>query len=485
MPLNLSKDLIMLRIYSCCCLDYLARSISAKSNRMILFGALVLLMCGSSGVQVNDEFRSKLSDAFSLNDGQIIRLVVNRTAGQPARVEITIDGNNYTLELQPEIVRAANFVFQVQLADGTYSEMDPAPSRTMRGSVVGVEGSRVAGSMLEAGFAGKIVMGDGQTWFVEPLASRMDGADLENLHVLYGRNDQLPHGGSCGFQNEAVDHGHEGNFRVDERKPVRATGNIQNVMPRGGVSSQVAELAVDADFEYFTSYGTEQATLDRMELIVNIVNDQYESDVSLTHVISVAIVRMSEPDPYSSTSSFGLLNQFRNQWLKNHAGLQRDVAHLFTGKEIDGSVIGRAWELGAICNDGSYCFSQSDFNGMLACATDLTAHELGHLWNGSHCSCTEHTMNPFITCANDFNQAFTVPDIIAYRDTLTCLDDPTGPCDDPPGDINGDGNVNLLDIDGFIDRILTGTYQCEADTNEDGFVNLLDVTPFVFILGGP
>ena len=53
------------------------------------------------------------------------------------------------------------------------------------------------------------------------------------------------------------------------------------------------------------------------------------------------------------------------------------------------------------------------------------------------------------------------------------------------GDVNLDGDVNGLDVDPFVDRLLNGPDQCEADMNEDGDVNGLDVDPFVAaIVGG-
>jgi hypothetical protein len=52
------------------------------------------------------------------------------------------------------------------------------------------------------------------------------------------------------------------------------------------------------------------------------------------------------------------------------------------------------------------------------------------------------------------------------------------------GDVNLDGIVSLLDVALFVDRILTGIYQAEADTNQDGVVNLKDVAPFIEILTG-
>jgi hypothetical protein len=52
------------------------------------------------------------------------------------------------------------------------------------------------------------------------------------------------------------------------------------------------------------------------------------------------------------------------------------------------------------------------------------------------------------------------------------------------GDVNLDGQVNLLDISPFVDLLSSGQYQAEADINVDDQINLLDVAPFVSILSG-
>ena len=52
------------------------------------------------------------------------------------------------------------------------------------------------------------------------------------------------------------------------------------------------------------------------------------------------------------------------------------------------------------------------------------------------------------------------------------------------GDVNLDGQVNLLDVAPFVNLITSGQFQAEADCNEDGIVNLLDVALFVdFVIG--
>ena len=53
------------------------------------------------------------------------------------------------------------------------------------------------------------------------------------------------------------------------------------------------------------------------------------------------------------------------------------------------------------------------------------------------------------------------------------------------GDVNLDGEVNGLDVDPFVDVLLNGPYQREADMNGDDVVNGLDVDPFVTtVVGG-
>ena len=52
------------------------------------------------------------------------------------------------------------------------------------------------------------------------------------------------------------------------------------------------------------------------------------------------------------------------------------------------------------------------------------------------------------------------------------------------GDVNLDGDVNLLDVQPFINVLSSGQYQAEADTNQDGIVNLLDVDSFIDLISG-
>ena len=52
------------------------------------------------------------------------------------------------------------------------------------------------------------------------------------------------------------------------------------------------------------------------------------------------------------------------------------------------------------------------------------------------------------------------------------------------GDVNRDGNIDLLDVAPFVELILSGEFQFEADLNQDSTVDLLDIGPFVNALSG-
>ena len=52
------------------------------------------------------------------------------------------------------------------------------------------------------------------------------------------------------------------------------------------------------------------------------------------------------------------------------------------------------------------------------------------------------------------------------------------------GDVNGDSNIDILDVVQMVNLILAGEFQSSADMNEDGFVNVQDIIVLVSIILG-
>ncbi|MCA9295113.1 MAG: hypothetical protein KC983_01325, partial [Phycisphaerales bacterium] len=343
---------------------------------------------------------------LSVRDVDVMNLDVPEQLTAIMMVRVPIDGVDRDIALRPYSIRAAGFEVREQLPDGSWRQADPGPVRTVRGEVLDFPGSTVAGSITDDGLTAMVIMPDASRRFIEPMLGLMPGA-RRSEHAVYSDVDVIAPMGHCGTLHQgALD-------ALDLDEDMLVGGG-------GGGPLSCTELACDADVEFSNIWGGVTGTQNRIETVINAMNAQYESQVQITHLITTILVRTNEPDPYSSSESGTLLGQFRTEWLNNQTDVTRDVAKLFTGKQVNGSTIGQAWTIGGICTTSAYCHSQNSFNGSFACSTDLAAHELGHLWNASHCSCPSNTMNPSITCANNFTQG-SINSIVSHRNSRTCL----------------------------------------------------------------
>ena len=347
------------------------------------------------------DVQSEAEALLCLSRSSLLRLELPAGADAPFAVELELDGAPEIMELRPHSIRSGSFRLLEHGADGEYRELDPGPVRTLRGELVGDPGSWVAASLLDDGLWARIQTSAGEDLWIEPLVGRVRGAGF-GTHVLYRGVDSQCGGGWCG----TVD------FPGDESLP-------DDELELAGKSLWVTEIGVDCDYPFHNTWGGTSGASARVATVLNTMNAEYEDEVNITHLITTVIVRSSSAsDPYEGTSPDGLLLQFKSEWATNQTGVQRDVAQLFTGRNLDGSVIGIAYP-GGICTNFGYNLVQN--YGNLGCATDLSAHELGHTWNATHCSCNGYTMNPFITCGNTFTAA-TRKKVINFRKTRDCLD---------------------------------------------------------------
>ncbi len=392
----------------------------------------ILAFCGLSGTQSTlliaappaanvRPLPEQVNEVLGLRASQVAALKIMWAQADRLSVEVPLDEEVSTLDLELHSVRSPDYRVEIDFGGGITGEVPAGPVRTYRGTVTGKPGSIVAAFEGDDGLHAKVVLADGNRFWVEPIAGRIAGAQRD-LHAVYRNEDVIPSMGQCDA--------HDGM----RKQPEMMEGAVSIAAAACGTGLCVAEVACDADVEFYLAYGSVPAVENRINAIINGLNVEYERDVDIRHVISHIVVRIAEPDPYTATSAQTLLNEFRNHWAANHTSVPRDTAELFTGKNIDGSTIGIAW-IGAICGSYGYSVVQADCCGSLGCATDLSAHELGHNWNAGHCTCPGTTMNPSITCTNQFDPALTVPVITSFRDTRTCLSAGSGcmvntDCDD-------------------------------------------------------
>ncbi len=373
-------------------------------------------------------FEQLVNDTLNLQASELITLDIDPTPGIDRSIVVTIEGEDYTLELKPHSVRAESYQVLMEFRHGESFEYDPLPERTVRGYLEGLPESLVAGSVLDDGLHVVIILDEENTYWIEPLGDRVAGA-AEGEHVVYHASDVIASGGKCG--NDAADMQDQADADEDTRQAA------------GHGECGEAELGCDADEEYLNAHGGSVAgVVNRIELVINTVNVQYENQVGITHLITAILIHTNPPGtlpdsgtegentyPYTSTAHTTLLNQLISHWNSFHNDIPRDLVHLFTGKNLNGDVIGVANCIGCVCTSGAFCLSQSDCCGSNACSTDLTAHELGHVWNGQHCDPCNTTMRSFIGCFNNFG-SFNINRLTNHRNSshcLSCLEDGTTP----------------------------------------------------------
>lgn len=311
--------------------------------------------------------------------------------GVPEQVQVVlpIAGENRTLSLFHHSLRSSAFQVLVQDERGL-QPFDVGPTRTYRGTVLGVEGSGAAVSVIDGAISGMIDMGELGMFYVQP-AREFDANQPANRHIVYSSADTIAPPGMCG--NDLV------NLSVPDWMKAKQAGGEGGDGGEGGIAGaqpNIAEIGFDADFEFFQKNSNSvTGTVNDIENVMNGVDFIYDRDVNIGYEFTTFIVRSNSSDPYTTNDIGDLLCEFRTTWNSApESGIQRDVAQLYSGKSMVGSVIGLAW-LGVLCNQSgndcsgfgnlAYSAVESRYTTVLSFRQSLSAHEIGHNWGATHC----------------------------------------------------------------------------------------------------
>lgn len=323
---------------------------------------------------------------------------------------VVLGGETYDFTLRPHSLRADDFRLLVQGEDGSLTRVAAAAPRTCRGELLrgGRAVGRIAGSIDGGALTAVARLDRGGLYGIQPLRE-LDPAAAPAAHVVYDQRDLILGQWRCGSDILPAVHDDGAGAGTE------------------GTGLKMCDIAFDADYEFYTkNQSSVENTMHDIENVMVGVEVIYERDTQITYEVTTILVRTSEPDPYSSTDPGTLLSQFRSEWQNNHGAIRRDIAHLMTGKNLAGSVIGIAY-LGVVCGSYGYGLSQSRFSTNYSYRVGLTAHETGHNWNANHCD----SYNPCYImcsgiggCSGDVTrfEPVGINAIIAHRDSRSCLD---------------------------------------------------------------
>ncbi len=322
------------------------------------------------GVPVHEALRAHLGDAPCT----LLTLDPPRDPGEGCELVVPYNGHVQRLLLEPHSLRAPSFRLRVQDATGRLVDVDPPPVTTYRGHVADDPDSRVVASIVGGQIVAEVRALDDEdsAWAIMPFDRIVPGSPART-HLIYRVADFAVTEGHCATPDVPA-----GDDPPPEPLPVGggATRSMDAI---------VCEIACDADVEFYElNNSSVDDTVADIEAVLNGVSTVYELDIQATFTITEIIVRTAEEDPYNTTDPQSLLDQFGDYWVLNHADIHRDVAHLFTGKDLAGSAIGIAWR-GYLCNNLAFGLSQSRYTTEFARRVALTAHEIGHNFDAGHC----------------------------------------------------------------------------------------------------
>ncbi|MEM7247290.1 MAG: LamG-like jellyroll fold domain-containing protein [Acidobacteriota bacterium] len=269
---------------------------------------------------------------------------------RPESFELALPLDDELAELRLERRSLRGPGFRVRVHDGTgLHEVEAPPVASYLGHLPDDPETLVVGYLGEGGFVGEVLRPDGPTLRIEPSG--------EGLHRLREEIFDEPIDGG------GIEPPHSGRG-VPEPASER----------RGGVGCELtrAQIAFDVDFPYYTDRGSSVPdSIANAEAHLLAVEAAFARDLLITYELVDIVVRTApfyDPDE-------NLLLSFRNEWVDNHADVERDVTHLLTGQPQGAA--GLAY-VGVVCEDSWHYAWSID-------SSHTISHELGHNWGAHHC----------------------------------------------------------------------------------------------------
>jgi len=169
---------------------------------------------------------------------------------------------------------------------------------------------------------------------------------------------------------------------------------LNNLRPEANLREQIlnCDVALDCDYDYYLQHNASvEDAQNYAAMLVGAVSLIYERDVQTHLNISYMRVWDTPDDPYDEGDLSGQLSQFRSYWNTYMGHVDRDVAHLFTSRNIGGGIaylrnLGTSSAYAVIgAMDGTMRIPFEE--GPNTWDGSTFAHELGHNFASSHTHC--------------------------------------------------------------------------------------------------
>jgi hypothetical protein len=319
--------------------------------------------------------KEQLSDyvTFKIDKRELIEMLY--TYGK-CQFQLLIEKQlDWTLDLEFNDMRSPDFK-QTYISDkGEFEVKESFNLNIFKGKTS--EGRIARFTIDENSFFG-IILYDNFHYVIRPTKDYTKNREDES-YIVYKSCDIIANDNDFDYINDALEAPEDENI---------FTENMElEIMENRSSYSDCAwflRIATDADFQFYVNRGGSNLTNTYNEIfsVLNIVEGVYESTFSMKFIITFQNVYTTSTTPYTSTDASKLLDQFRNQWNSNRKSVSRNIAHLFTGKNLDGGTLGISWK-GQISNPNANLTSAYSYSLSMDRLRmyQTTAHEIGHNLN--------------------------------------------------------------------------------------------------------
>jgi hypothetical protein len=315
------------------------------------------------------------------------------------RLSLSAPEHKFELELQPNDMRAPDYRAEETGEGGVRTLLASGPVRTYKGTVRGQAKAQARFTVDDETVEGMIITPE-ERYYVEPL-DKFDPEAAATDFVLYKKSDVIDDPDqACGVtMDQEVGAAAKGVWQ----QLATTTGTTQAATP--GMIYE-AEIATEADYEYVTALGGSAAADAEIMSTMNQVDGVYEAELGVTFklVYQHTWAGKGVGYPYTTTAvATDVLQQFTDYWNANFSNVQRDLAHIWTGKDLvdpnnDPNLIGIS-NIGTVCNSPVLAYAVSERMSSASQRAILAAHEIGHNFGATHVSggdCTTTIMNPYL-----------------------------------------------------------------------------------------
>lgn len=297
----------------------------------------------------------------------------------------------FDIRLFSHDLRSKDYVSQVIGSNGVARTLPRVSVDMYKGFVRDLNGAQVRLTIADNSIEGAIITKTGR-YFIQPARSFSKTAS-EDEFVFYNGQDVSQDAGTCGvtLADQVAAEEDRARRSVDHPK-------ISGSLSVGSQDStdvailnppKIVRLATDADAEYVAALGGASQANKHILSIMNQVDGIYQVEIGVTFQIVLQNAWTdAATDPYTSTDRVALLDEFSNHWNANFRSTPRDLAHLWTGKEVGGA-LGTA-HLGVVCHRSELAYGWSrhspgnHINPITAVSVNVPAHEIGHNLGAAH-----------------------------------------------------------------------------------------------------